>query len=86
MKIVETIQARERESSEQRELRLQTRRERQRQRRQQETSEQRQQHLDRLRTRNRSVAQDLLMHAMMIKNFLSMWSFLEELFHRCNEI
>ena len=72
MKIIETIQARERESSEQRDLRLQTRRVRQRQRRQQETSEQRQ-HLDRLRTRNRSVAQDLLMHAMMIKSFLSMW-------------
>ncbi len=27
--------------------------------------------LDRLRTRNRNVAQDLLMHAMMIKSFLS---------------
>ncbi len=33
-------------------------------------SEQRQQRLDRLRTRNRSVAQDLLMHAMMVKSFL----------------
>ncbi len=61
------------ESSEQRELRLQTRHERQRQRRQQKTSEQRQQRLGRLRTRNRSVAQDLLTHAMMIKSFLSMW-------------
>ncbi len=27
--------------------------------------------LDRLRTINRSVAQDLLMHAMMVKSFLS---------------
>ncbi len=29
--------------------------------------------MDRLRTRNRSVAQDLLMYAMMIKSFLYMW-------------
>ncbi len=58
------------ESSEQRELRLQPGMgERQRQRWLQE------QRLDRLRTRNRSasVIQDLLMHAMMITSFLSMW-------------
>ncbi len=53
----------------QQELRLQTRHDRQRQRGQQENSEQRQQRLDRLRTRNRSVAQDLLMACNDDKEF-----------------
>ncbi len=68
------LQARERESSEQRELTLQTRRERQdKEGSRKPLCRDNNACMDRLRTRNRNVAQDLLMHAMMIKSFLSMW-------------